>query len=84
METSLREDGGNLWSVLQNIHGKSAIDSRYETIIHFMRKSVPNFKDLVFDRSGPNAIYTSFLKENLELPVPVLSESEGHLQYSFC
>ena len=77
---TLRADCGNLWSVLRNIHGKSAIDSRYATIISFMQKSFPNFKDLVFEPAGPNAIYTSFVQKNLEEPVPVLSESEGQLQ----
>ena len=80
MEISLREDGGNLWSVLRNIHDKSAIDSRYETIIRFMRKSFPNFKDLVFDPAGPNAIYARFVQKNTPYPVPPLSESEGQLQ----
>ena len=80
MEISLREDGGNLWSVLRNIHDKSAIDSRYETIIGFMRKSFPNFNDLVFDPAGPNAIYARFVQKNTSYPVPPLSESEGQLQ----
>ncbi len=77
---SLYEKGENLWSVLQNIHGKIAIDQRYETIINFMRKSFPNFKDLVFDRSGPNTVYANFVQKNLQYPIPVLSESEGQLQ----
>ena len=80
MEISLREDGGNLWSVLRNIRDKSAIDSRYETIIGFMRKSFPNFNDLVFDPAGPNAIYARFVHKNTSYPVPPLSESEGQLQ----
>ena len=80
MDISLREDCGNLWSVLRNIRDKSAIDSRYETVIGFMRKSFPNFKDLVFDPAGPNAIYASFVQKNLKNPVPALSESEGQLQ----
>ena len=77
MDISLREDCGNLWSVLRNIRDKSAIDSRYKIIIGFMRKSFPNFKDLVFDPAGPNAIYASFVQKNLKAPVPALSESEG-------
>ena len=80
IDITLREDCGNLWSVLQNIHGKIAIDRRYETIINFMRKSFPNFKDLVFDRSGPNAVYASFLEKSCRDPIPALSVSEGHLQ----
>ena len=80
MDITLREDCGNLWSVLRNIRDKSAIDSRYETIISFMRKSFPNFKDLVFEPTGPNAIYASFVEKNLQDPIPALSESEGQLQ----
>ena len=80
METSLREDGGNLWSVLRNIHDKSAIDSRYETIIRFMRKGLPNFKDLVFEQTGPNAVYASFVEKGRSDPIPVLGVSDGHLQ----
>ena len=79
-EIVLRENCENLFSVLQNIHGKSAIDSRYETIISFMRKSFPNFKNLVFDRSGLNAVYISFAQKNLQYPISALNESEGQLQ----
>ena len=80
MDISLREDCGNLWSVLRNIHGKSAIDPRYETIICFMQKSFPNFKDLVFDSAGPNGVYASFVEKGFQNPIPVLGVSEGHLQ----
>ena len=80
IDISLREDGGNLWSVLRNIHGRSAIDSRYETIISFMEKSFPNFKDLVFEQTGPNAVYASFVEKGRQHPIPVLGVSDGHLQ----
>ena len=76
----LREDGGNLWSVLQTIHGKSANDSGYETIIRFMRKSFPNFRDLAFDPSSSNAVYANFLEKSYGFPIPALGLSEGHLQ----
>ncbi len=77
---TLREDCGNLWSVLRNIRDKSAIDSRYATIISFMQKSFPNFKDLVFEQTGPNAVYASFVEKDRQDPIPVLGVSEGHLQ----
>ena len=80
MDISLREDCGNLWSVLRNIRDKSAIDPRYATIISFMQKSFPNFKDLVFEQTGPNAVYASFVEKNRRDPIPVLGVSEGHLQ----
>ena len=79
-EISLREDGGNLWSVLRNIHDISAIDSRYATIISFMRKSFPNFRDLVFVPTGPNAVYANFVEKGPPGPIPVLGVSEGQLQ----
>ena len=80
IDTSLREGCGNLWSVLRNIHGKSAIDSRYATIINFMRKSFPNFKDLVFELTGPNVVYASFVEKGSQDPIPALGVSEGQLQ----
>lgn len=80
MDISLREDCGNLWSVLRNIHGKGAIDSRYATIISFMQNSFPNFKDIVFDSAGPNGVYASFVEKDRQAPIPVLGVSEGHLQ----
>ena len=80
IDITLHDDCGNLWSVLRNIRDKSAIDSRYETIIRFMRKSFPNFKDLVFDLTGPNIVYANFVEKNRRDPIPVFAVSEGHLQ----
>ena len=80
MDLSLREDCGNLWSVLRNIRDKSAIDSRYETITNFMQKSFPNFKDLVFELTGPNVVYASFVEKDSQDPIPALGVSEGQLQ----
>ena len=80
IDITLREDCGNLWSVLRNIHDISAINSRYETIISFMRKSFPNFKDLVFEQTGPNAVYASFVERGRQDPIPALGVSDGQLQ----
>ena len=80
IDTILREDCGNLWSVLRNIHGISATDQRYDTILNFMRKSFPNFKDLVFVPTGPNAVYANFSEKGPPGPIPVLGVSEGQLQ----
>ena len=79
-DITLREDCGNLWSVLRNIHDISAIDSRYATIISFMQKSFPNFKDLVFEQTGPNAVYASFVERGRQDPIPALGVSDGQLQ----
>lgn len=80
IDITLREDCGNLWSVLRNIHGKGAIDSRYATIISFMQNSFPNFKDIVFDSAGPNGVYASFVEKSCRDPIPALGVSDGHLQ----
>ena len=80
MDITLREDCGNLWSVLRNIHGKGAIDSRYATIISFMQNSFPNFKDIVFDSAGPNGVYASFVEKSCQDPIPALGVSDGQLQ----
>ena len=80
IDITLREDCGNLWSLLRNIRDKSAIDSRYATIISFMQKSFPNFKDLVFEQTGPNAVYASFVETDRQDPTPALGVSDGQLR----
>ena len=80
IDITLHGDCGNLWSVLRNIRDKSAIDQRYATIIRFMRKSFPNFKDLVFEQTGPNSVYASFVEKGFQNPIPVLGVSDGQLQ----
>lgn len=78
--TYLWEYGQNVWSVLRNIHGKRAIDNRYDTIIDFMRKSFPNFKDLVIEQTGPNSVYGSFLENGRQDLIQASGVSDGHLQ----
>ena len=78
--TYLWEFGGNLWSVLRNVHDKRVIDERYDTIIKFMRKSFPNFEDLLVEQTGPNSVYGSFLESGRQAPIQVSGVSDGHLQ----
>ncbi|RKU12769.1 hypothetical protein C6502_05335 [Candidatus Poribacteria bacterium] len=78
--TYLWEYGQNVWSVLRNIHGKRAIDNRYDTIIDFMRKSFPNFRDLVIEQTGPNSVYGSFLENGRQDLIQASGVSDGHLQ----
>ena len=66
--TYLWEYGENVWSVLRNIHDKRAIDKRYDTIIGFMKKSFPNFEDLLIEQTGPNSVYGSFLEKGRRAP----------------
>ncbi len=78
--THLWEYGENVWSVLRNIHDKRAIDERYDTIIKFMRKSFPNFEDLLIEQTGPNSVYGSFLENGRQAPIQASGVSDGHLQ----
>lgn len=76
----LEESGQNLWSVLRNLHGTSAVDDRYETIIEFMRQSFPTFRDLVLEPTGPTTVYGSFVESDRRRPILASGISDGHLQ----
>ncbi len=78
--TKLQNRCRNLWSVLRNLHGKQAIDERYETIISFMRKSFPLFRDLVFEQIGPNSVYASFAEKGRRDLITAYGASDGQLQ----
>ena len=79
-QTHLWEFGENVWSVLRNVHDKRVIDNRYDTIIDFMRKSFPNFEDLLIEQTGPNSVYGSFLEKGRRAPIQASGVSDGHLQ----
>ncbi len=70
----------NLWSVLRNLHDRKGLDDRYETIIEFMRKCFPAFKDLLIEQTGPNSVYGSFVEKSLRQPIAASGVSDGHLQ----
>lgn len=78
--TKLQNRCRNLWSVLRNLHGKQAIDERYKTIISFMRKSFPLFKDLVFEQTGPNSVYASFAEKGRRDLITAYGASDGQIQ----
>jgi predicted ATPase len=72
--------GENLWSVLRNLQGRKAVDDRYETIVFYMRKSFPGFKDLLVEATSPTTVYGSFVETGLSQPVRASGASDGHLQ----
>lgn len=78
--THLWENCDNLWSVLRNIHGRRSLDERYETIIDFMRRAFPTFRDLVIEQTGPNTVYGSFIEIGRREPIQASGVSDGHLQ----
>lgn len=79
-ETWLWGGGQNLWSVLQNLHGKSAVDDRYAIILEFMRKSFPEFRNLVLEATGPTSTYGSFVEHGRRHPILASGVSDGHMQ----
>ena len=79
-EYTLRNLGDNLWSVLRNLQGRRAVDDRYDTIIKFMVRSFPGFRDLVLDAPGPAVVYGSFAEAGLPEPIRAAGVSDGHLQ----
>lgn len=79
-ETWLSWNGKNLWSVLQNLQGRRAADDRYDTILSFMRRAFPAFRDLVLDPVGPSSVYGSFLERGRRMPILASGMSDGHIQ----
>lgn len=80
-ETYLWDYGDNLWSVLRNLRDRTKFDSRYVTILEFMREAFPSsFDDLVFESTGPTTVYGSFLEKGRRKPILASGVSDGHLQ----
>lgn len=77
---SLWDRAQNLWSVLRNLKDRRDIDDRYDVIIRFMRKSFPDFRDLLIEQIGQNVVYGSFLEKNRRSPIRASGVSDGHLQ----
>lgn len=78
--TKLWADGQNLWSVLRNLHDRRNFDERYNTILHFMKKSFPSFKGLLIEQIGPNVVYGNFIEKGRRDPIAASGVSDGHLQ----
>jgi predicted ATPase len=78
--TKLWGRGENLWSVLRNLHDKRYFDERYETILDFMKKSFPSFKELLIEQTGPNVVYGNFIEKGRRDPIGASGVSDGHLQ----
>ncbi len=79
-ETWLQDRGQNLWSVLRNLKDRRNLDDRYDTIMENMRKSFPNFDDVLLEPSSTNAVYGSVIEKNRRQPVKASGVSDGYLQ----
>jgi predicted ATPase len=79
--TFLYDRWQNLWSALRNLHGRKALDNRFDTVLDFMRKGFPEaFKDLVFEQIGADRVSASFMENNRHQPIQASGVSDGHLQ----
>ncbi|MDX1984032.1 MAG: AAA family ATPase [Bryobacteraceae bacterium] len=79
-ETWLSNLGENLWSVLRNLQGRRAVDDRYDTILKYMARAFPTFRDLVLEATGPTVVYGSFVERGLKDPIRASGVSDGHIQ----
>jgi predicted ATPase len=78
-QTRLWDRGQNLWSVLRNLHDKRELDSRYDTVMEFMKKSFPSFSGIILEQTGPSSVYGSFRDKLREQPILASGISDGHL-----
>ena len=79
--TFLYDRWQNLWSALRNLHDRQAIDSRYDTVMKFMRQGFPeSFRELIFEQIGADRVTASFIEENRRQPIQASGASDGHLQ----
>lgn len=79
-ETRLSGRAENLWSILRNLRDKQVLDTRYDTIMGFMKDSFPSFKALVIEQTGPNSVYASFIDKLRRQPIQASGISDGQLQ----
>ena len=79
-ETWLWPRANNLWSVLRNLHDKRSVDSRYDTIMSFMKEAFSSFEDVVLEQTGPTSVYASLLEKGHGQPILASGVSDGHLQ----
>ncbi len=79
-ETRLSSQCENLWSILRNLHDKQVLDTRYDTIMGFMKESFPSFKALVTEQTGLNSVYARFIDKYRRKPIQVSGISDGQLQ----
>ncbi len=79
-ETRLFDRGDNLWSVLRNLKLKDHADTRWDTIMRFMREAFPNFGGIELEQTGPNSVYANFNEKGRSASILASGVSDGHLQ----
>jgi predicted ATPase len=76
----LSDRAENLWSVLRNLNDKRDLDERFDTIMHFMRRSFPGFSAVSIEQTGSNSVSGRFLESHLKGPMSASGMSDGHIQ----
>ena len=79
-EQQLWSRGDNAWSVLRNLHDKKHRDTRFDTIMGYMKNAFPTFDGLELEQTGPNSVYGQFLEQGRSKPILASGVSDGHLQ----
>ena len=79
-ETRLWDLGNNAWSVLRNLQDKRAVDSRYDTVMRYMREAFPTFDGVVLEQTGPNSVYAGFQEKGRRSQILASGVSDGYLQ----
>lgn len=70
----------NMWSVLRNLHDRRGMDDRFDTIIGYMRKAFPKFKDLFLEQTGTSVVIGQFVERGRREPIKASGVSDGFLQ----
>lgn len=71
----------NLWSVLRNLRDEREInDTRYDTIMEYMRQAFPTFDKVYLEQLGANNVYGSFIELDHKDPIKASGVSDGNLQ----
>lgn len=79
-QTRLWDRAGNLWSVLRNLHDRRSLDARFDTILAYMRRAFPKFKDLFLEQTGASVVIGQFIENGRGRPIKASGVSDGFLQ----
>lgn len=79
--TFLYDRWQNLWSALRNLHGRPSYDTRFPTMMRYMRKAFPkSFGELTFEQIGADRVIASFIEKGRRQPIRASGVSDGYLQ----
>ncbi len=77
---SLSAQGDNLWAVLRNIEARRLIDARYDTIMEYMQKALPQFNGVIIETTGAASLYGRFIEKSRHKEIDASRVADGHIQ----